>query len=136
MRVSQTWSGSSGGGLDQPRQLAQRAGRDVRLELLGDRRLELGPLDREPVGVGGDHRQLVSLGGDQDAGQDRPRLVARRGPGDAVDRLLERVGRQLDGIALGLGEAGEVVGGERAQVELGGAGGDLDVALGLAQLEA
>ena len=94
-----------------------------------------GPLHREAVGVGGDHRHLVPLDRDQDAGQNRPRLVARGGAGDPVDRVPQRRGGQLDRLALGLGEAREVVGRQGAQVEARGAGGDLDVALGLAQLE-
>ena len=55
-----------------------------------DGRLELGVLDAEPVGVGGDHRQRVALGLDEDAGEDRAHLVARGGAGDEVDRLRER----------------------------------------------
>ena len=46
-------------GGDDAAQLAQRPGRDVRLELAADRRLELGALHRQPVGVGGDHRHLA-----------------------------------------------------------------------------
>ena len=44
-------------------------------------------------------------------------------------------GRQLDRLALGLGEAGKVIGGDGAQVEARGAGADLDIALLLAKLE-
>ena len=71
-------------GGDDPAQLAQRLGRDVRLELAADRALQLGPLDREPVGVGRDHRHLGAAGADQDAGQDRPHVVARGGAGDEI----------------------------------------------------
>ena len=122
-------------GGDDPAQLAQRLGRDVGLELAADRALQLGALDREPVGVGGDHRHLLAAGADQDAGEDRAHVVARGGAGDQIDRLGERRGRDRQRLALLLGKVGEVLGGQDAQVEAGAAAADLDVALGLAQLD-
>ena len=76
-------------------QLAQRPGRDVGLELAAELALELGPLDREPVGVGRDHRHLRAAGGDEDAGQHRPHVVARGGAGDQVDGSRQRLRRDL-----------------------------------------
>ena len=76
-------------------QLAQRPGRDVGLDLAAELALQLGPLDRQPVGVGGDHRHLRAAGGDEDAGQDRAHVVARGGAGDQVDARAERRGRDL-----------------------------------------
>ena len=75
---------------DDAAELAQRSGRDVRLELAADRRLELGRLHRQPVGVGGDHRHLVAAGADQDTGQHRAHVVSRGGAGDDLDRLGHR----------------------------------------------
>ena len=112
-----------------------RAGH-VRLERLRDRRLELGVLDAEPVRVGGDHRQRSALGLEQDAGEDRAHLVARGGAGDAA--RSSRPAAPPAGVtrlALELGQAREVLGGQRAEVEARPAGGDLDVALLGAQLE-
>ena len=92
-------------------------------------------LDREAVGVGRDHRQLVALGLDQDAGQDRAHLVARGRAGDPLDRLLERRGRERRLVPLHVGQAREVLGGKGAEVKARVAGGELDVALLRAQLE-
>ena len=116
-------------------ELAQRPRRDVRLERLRDRRLELGVLDAEPVGVGGDHGQRVALGLHQDAGEDRAHLVARGGAGDELDRLAPAAPPAAHGLALELGEAREILGRQGAEVEARAAGGDLDVALLGAQLE-
>ena len=86
-------------------------------------------LDREAVGVGRDHRQLIALGLDEDAGQDRSHLVARGGAGHALDGRLERCGRKRRGVPLDVGKTGEVLGGQRAEVKARIAGGELDVAL-------
>jgi len=45
---------------------------DIALEL----GLELGLLDGQAVGIGGDHAELLARGRDEDAGQDGPRLIA------------------------------------------------------------
>ena len=122
-------------GGDDAAELAQRAGRDVRLELAADAWLQLGGLDREPVGVGGDHRHLLAAGADQDTGEHRPHVVARRGAGDHVHRLGHRRGRDRQRLlALG-GKLREVLGREDPQVEAGAAAANLDVALRLAHLE-
>ena len=55
-----------------------------------ERRVEPRLLDRQPVGVGRDHAQLLADGRDEDAGQHRPRLVARGRAGDLEHRLDER----------------------------------------------
>ena len=105
-------------GGDDPAQLAQRPGRDVRLELAADPALQLGPLHREPVGVGGDHRHLLAGGADQDAGQHRAHVVARGGAGDQVDGLGQR--RRPGSSAARrplLGKLREVLGRQDAQVE-------------------
>ena len=51
-------------------------------KLGGQRRLERGLLDAQPVGVGRDHPQLALRGRDEDAGEHRPRLVPRGRAGD------------------------------------------------------
>ena len=122
-------------GGDDPAQLAQRLGRDVRLELAADRRLQLGALDREAVGIGGDHGHLRAAGADQDPGQDRAHVVARGGAGDQVHRRGERRGRNRERLALFLREGGEVLAGKDAEVKARAAAADLDVALALAQLD-
>ena len=48
-------------------ELLERAGRHVGLEAVGQRGLEARLLDAQPIGVGGDHAQLVAGGGDEDA---------------------------------------------------------------------
>ena len=98
-RLTLTSSTPLGG--DDPAELAQRAGRDVRLELAADPALELGPLDREPVGVGRDHRHLLAAGADQDPGQNRAHVVARGGAGDQLDGLGQRLGRDRQRLAVG-----------------------------------
>ena len=98
--------------------------------------LQLGPLDRQPVGVGGDHRHLAAAGGDEDAGQHRAHVVARGGAGDQLDARFER--RRPGSSAAArprLGELREVLGRQHPQVEAGAAAADLDVALGLARLD-
>ena len=84
-----------------PGQLVERPGRD------DDARLRDGVedrdgLDRDPVVVGGGEGQLVALEPGQDAGQDRPGLVAGRrerglGEGPAQDVLGDPRGRPLAG---------------------------------------
>ena len=122
-------------GRDDPAELAQRLGRDVRLELAADRALQLGALDREPVGVGRDHRHLRAAGADQDAGQHRAHVVARGGPRDEIHGRGKRRGRDRQRLALLLGEGGEVLAGQDAEVEARAAAANLDVALRLAQLD-
>ena len=84
-----------------PGELVERAGRD------DDARLRDGVedrdgLDRDPVVVGRGERQLVALEPGQDAGQDRPGLVAggregRLGQGPAEDVLGDPGRRPLAG---------------------------------------
>ena len=81
--------------------------------------LELGVLDRQPVGVGRDHRQRRPLGLDQHPGEDRPDLVARGGARHQLDRLGQRGRRSFADLALRLRQAREVLGREGAQVEAG-----------------
>jgi hypothetical protein len=76
--------------------------------------------------------QLVALGGHQNPGEHGPGLIARGGPRDAVDRLLERLRRQLDRLPLRLRKTRKVIRRKRAQVEARGPGGELDVPLGFA----
>jgi hypothetical protein len=92
-------------------------------------------LDAQPVGVGCDHRQPLLLCLQQNAGEDRPDLVAGSGTGHALDRLGERRTGQLDRLALELRQAREVLGRKRPQVKPRAAGGELDVALLRALLE-
>ena len=84
-------------------------------------------------------RSSVAGDRDEDAGEDRARLVAGRRAGDLGDRLDEGGGGQRDdavGRRLGhRGERREVVGAQRADVEARRARDDLDVLLGGAQLE-
>ena len=65
---------------EDPRELVEGSSRDDDARL-GDRVEDRDGLDRDPVVVGGRERQLVALELGQDAGQDRPGLVARRGEG-------------------------------------------------------
>ena len=81
-------------------------------------------------------RSSEPLGRHEDAGEDRARLVARGRAGDHADRLDERLrGNLHDLVAAGLGEVGEVLGPQRAQVEARGTRDHLDVLLGRPQLE-
>ena len=70
-------------------ELLERPGRDDRLEV-GPGRLEGRLLHGEPVRVGRGHHELVALELDEDAGQDRARLVTRGGARDLLDRREER----------------------------------------------
>ena len=88
-----------------PGQLVERPGRDDHARL-GDGVEDRDGLDRDPVVVGGGERQLVALEPGQDAGQDRPCLVAggrerRLGQGLAHDVLGDPRGRPLAGRADG-----------------------------------
>ena len=132
---SATETSSTPSAREDAAQLAQRPGRDVGLQLAADPALQLGPLDREPVGVGRDHRHLAAGGGDQDAGQHRAHVVARGGAGDQVDGRGQGAGRDLQRLALLLGELREVLGGQDPQVEARAAAADLHVALRLAHLD-
>ena len=76
---------------DDARELLQRAGRDVRLEAAVQRRLERGLLDAQAVGVRRDHPQVRARRRHEDAGEDRPRLVARGRARDLGDGLHERL---------------------------------------------
>jgi hypothetical protein len=117
-------------------ELAQRPGGDIGVDLAAQLALQLGPFDRQPVGVGGHHRHLRATGGDKDAGQDRAHVVARRCPGDQVDAGAELLGGNLQPRLLArLRQLREVLGGQDPQVEAGAATADLDVVLGLAQLD-
>ena len=72
----------------------------------------------------------------QDAGEDRTRLVARGRARHAGDGLDERGGRELDdGVPARLGQRREVLAAQGPDVEGGGAGLDLDVLVGRPQLE-
>ena len=122
-------------GGDDPAQLAQGAGRDVRLELAADPALERRPLDREPVGVGGDHRHLLAGGADEDSGQNRAHVVLGGRGGDQVDGFGERLARNRQRLTVGDRDLGEVLGRERPDVEARAAAADLDVALRLPQLD-
>ena len=70
-------------------------------------------LDRDPVVVGGGQRQLVALEPGQDAGQDRPGLVARRGERGLVEGLAEDLLRDPGDRALAGGLDGREVLGRR-----------------------
>ena len=61
---------------DDAAQLTQRSGGDVGLQLTADAGLQLGSLDGQPVGVGRDHRHLLTGRGDQDPGKDGAHVVA------------------------------------------------------------
>jgi hypothetical protein len=122
--------------LDDPRELLQRPRRHVGLECAVERRLELGVLDGEAVAVGRRHPQLLLAGRDEDAGQHRARLVARRGARHLHHGLDERGPWDVDAlVALRLRERREVLEAQRADVEGRRARGELDVLLRSAQLE-
>ena len=84
-----------------PGELVERPGRDDDARL-GDGVEDRDGLDRDPVVVGGGERQLVALEPGEDAGQDRPGLVAGGregglGQGLAQDVLGDPGGRSLAG---------------------------------------
>ena len=86
---------------EHPRELGQRAGRDDEARLL-DRIEHADRLDGDPVVVGGGQGEPVALEPGEDAGEDRPGLVARRGERHLEERLAEGVlgdprGRPLTG---------------------------------------
>src|SRR5918994_6516199 len=122
-------------GLDQPGELPQRSRWDVRLEALRYGGRELRGLHGESIGVGGHHRHLIALDGDEDARENRASFVAGGGARDTVDRVAERGRGQRDPLSLRLGEAREVVRRQGAKMEARGSRADLDVALGLAKGE-
>ena len=86
--------------------------------------------DREPVGVGGDEAQPAGLGREEDAGEDRAGVVARGGPHHLGQRGGQLGAGQGDGLAGGLGEPRELVGGQHPQAELGAAGRDAGLVVG------
>ena len=116
---------AQGGG--QARDLAERLDRDDGLDLGLERVVELRLLDGQPVAVGGDHLERVADDGHEHTGEDRPRLVARSGAADLVQRLDERLAADREG-------AGHVEGGRLREVgrrpgverEGGAPGADLD----------
>ena len=90
-------------GVADPLQLAERAGRDDRLEL-GPGDLERRLLDGEPVGVGRGHHELSRLEAGEDPRQHRPRLVAGGRTLHPRDGLEQRVAVdrvQLRGVDVG-----------------------------------
>ena len=96
--------------LRDPGQLAERSRRHDRLELR-HRSLDLGLLDREPVGVGRGHHELARLEAHQDAGQHRPRLVTRSRAADPRDRGQHRLAVDLVPLGgLGLRQPRKVLG--------------------------
>ena len=85
---------------EDPRQLVERPCRDRRRSSPSTGVEDRDRLDRDPVVVGGGERQLVALEPGQDAGQDRPGLVAggrerrsRRGPAGGRSGAMRVVGR-------------------------------------------
>src|SRR6185436_1231819 len=66
-------------------ELLQRPSRDDRVEIRACS-LEARLLDGESVRVGCGHDQLVALEADENACQNRARLVTRGGPSDLLDR--------------------------------------------------
>ncbi len=112
----------------QSRQLRQRAGRNDRLEL-GRGGIELGLLDREPVGVGGDHDELSGLEADEDPGQHRARLVAGGRARDAIDGLEQRLAVDRVQLRVDGRQAREVLGVEDVQAGVVRPGDDLHRAL-------
>ena len=92
-------------------------------------------LHGDPVVVGGRERQLVALEPGQDAGEDRPGLVARRGERRLVERLAEDLLLDPGDRPLAGGLDGrEVVGRDALDVRFEPAGPDVE-RLALAELE-
>ena len=119
-----------------PAELLERSRRHVclerALELLRKGRL----LDAEPVGVGGNHAELTTTGRDQNAGEVGPRLVARRRPRHAVDRVHEGLcGNAQHAGGRRLRQLRKVLRWQRAQVKARLPRGDLHVLLGAPILE-
>ena len=88
---------------------------------------ELGPLDRQAIGVGRDHCHLRAAGGDEDAGQDR--AMSSREAARATSSMLAPssfAGSFRPGPRRAR-ELREVLGGEDVQVEAGAAAADLHV---------
>ena len=99
------------------------------------RRLERRLLDAQSVGVGRDHPQLLPGRRHQNAGQHRPRLVARGRTGDAGDRLHEGFGGKRHArLGRGRGKRREVLGAQVRRWNVAGAADQLDVLLGGPQL--
>ena len=100
---------------DDPGELRERARRDDRLELLRRAR-EVGLFHSEAVGVRCRHHELPRLEAREDAGEHRPRLVARRRPRHLRDRLEQRL--RVDREDLGVVDVGQprkVLGAVRVQ---------------------
>ncbi len=118
-------AGAERGG--ETRDLAERLDRHDRLDLVLERVVELGLLDREPVAVGRDHLERLAHDGHEDPGEDRTSLVARRGAACLVERLDEGVAsdgeRSSHVEGRGLREVG---GGPGVQREGGAPSADLD----------
>ena len=78
--------------------------------------VDRGLLHRQPVRVGRGHHELAALEADEDAGQHRARLVARRRAADARDRLEQRLARRrVKRRGVDLGQPREVLGRVRVQ---------------------
>jgi len=78
----------------------------------------------------------VAVGGDEDAGEMRTRLITGGGSGHAGDRVDEGArGHRHRALARRLGQLGKVLGRKRAQVELRRARHDLHVLLSAAVLQ-
>ena len=92
-------------------------------------------LDGDPVVVGGGEGQLVALEPGEDAGQDRPGLVARGRERGLVERLAEDLlGDPGDRPLAGGLDGREVVGRDPLDVRFEAAGPDVE-RLALAELE-
>ncbi len=100
--------------------LGERAVRDGGLEALAaDGRVELGLLDGEAVGVGGDHPEFVAGGGDEHAGEDEARRVAGGGLLDLRDGVAQGAGGELHRVlALERRQRRHVVVAQGAELEL------------------
>ena len=116
-------------------ELVEGPGRDDDARLL-DRVEDRDRLDRDPVVVGRGEGQLVALEPGEDAGQDRPGLVAGRGERGLVERLAEDLlGDPGDRPLAGGLDRREVLGRDALDVRLEAAGPDVE-RLALAELEA
>ena len=109
----------------QPGQLGQCTRRQQHALALGQHRRTDQVADGQPVRIGGHQAQPTGLGSDQDAGQNRPRVVRRGGRDHLSQRLGQRLRVHRQRIAGRLGHTGEVIGGDQPQRELRPPGADL-----------
>jgi len=85
---------------------------------LGEHRCATQVSQGKSVAVGRHQAEAVSLGGHQDAGEDRPGVVVAGGTHDLAQGVGQGCGVEGDLLGGGVGQAGEVVGRQQAHGEL------------------